>query len=69
MLDGYEVRPELSQLATKRRGSSRSLARVVTRLAVAVLLPALFIVGLPELLDDRPYDPDSSAWPHMVRRI
>jgi hypothetical protein len=69
MLDSYEVRPELSQPATKRRGSSRSLGRVVTRLAVAVLLLALFFVGLPELLGDRPYDPDPSAWPHMVRRI
>jgi hypothetical protein len=36
---------------------------------VAVLLLALFFVGLPELLGDQPYDPDPSAWPHMVRRI
>jgi hypothetical protein len=69
MLDSYEVRPESSQPATKRRRSSRSPARVATRLAVAVLLLLVFFVGLPELLGDQPYDPQPSAWPRKADHI
>jgi cephalosporin hydroxylase len=37
--------------------------------AAALGISVLLFVGLPEVLGDRPYDPEPSAWPRMAHHI
>jgi GSCFA family len=73
MLDSYVVQPEPRQVAVRKGSDRRKVpaprARIVTKLAFAVLLLVLLFVGLPELLGDRPYDPAPSAWPSVAHRL
>jgi cephalosporin hydroxylase len=49
----------------REKGRSRSLPRIAAAAAVVFL----FLVGLPEILGDRPYDPKPSAWPELAERV
>jgi cephalosporin hydroxylase len=45
-----------------RRGQALALARIAAVVATLVFV----VVGLPELIGDRPYDPRPSTWPDQV---
>ena len=51
------------------RGPVRARPRMRRRIAAAAAVFVFVFVGLPELMGDRPYDPEPSAWPRFVEHI
>ena len=58
----------LREPARRSAPSARQERKLAQRLALALLIGLFVFVGLPELLGDRPYDPDPSAWPRVMDR-
>jgi cephalosporin hydroxylase len=59
-------RGSLSMRPTARRRPARGHSTVLTRVVLALVLLLLVLAGLPEALGDKPFDPEPSAWLHMI---
>jgi cephalosporin hydroxylase len=60
--------PNLHSVPGQAEDRPSSRPKLYSRLAAAVALLLVVLVGLPELLGDRPYDPRPSTWPRSVER-
>lgn len=50
----------------RRRADGRRRQRAIRVFAAAAVTLVLVLVGLPELMGDRPFDPEPTAWAHDV---
>jgi len=53
---------------SRRRGAGRR-SQVLSGVVLAVILLLVFLVAVPEMFGDRPYDPEPSAWPSIAEHV
>jgi cephalosporin hydroxylase len=65
-----DLRPlrALPRPMSRRRGAGRR-SQVLSSVVLAVILFLVFLVAVPEMFGDRPYDPEPSAWPRIAEHV